>query len=46
MCGQGVSTVQFDGEVPSGQLTIIIANLEVRLIGSWQATWLPPEATP
>jgi hypothetical protein len=42
-CGQGIASVQFDGEVPSGMLTIVVANLNVQLTGSWQATWLPPE---
>jgi len=42
-CGQGITRVQFGGKIPSGVLTVVIANLEVHLTGSWQAIWRPPE---
>jgi hypothetical protein len=42
-CGQSATKVQFNGEVPSGVLTVGIANLDVHLTGTWQVDWLPPE---
>ncbi len=45
-CGPGVTTAEFDGGIPTGKLTVIIANLDITLDGAWQAIWLPPEAAP
>jgi hypothetical protein len=43
MCGQGITRIQFNGDVPDGKLNVSIANLEVHLNGSWQVSWTPPE---
>ncbi len=45
-CGTGLTKIQFDGEVPSGELNVIIANIDFTLSGTWQTDWLPPEAKP
>jgi hypothetical protein len=46
-CGQGVTTTEFDETVPTGSLTIVIADLEVHLNGPWKAGfWLPGARTP
>lgn len=45
-CGQDETRVHFDGDVPTGELTVVIATLDVTLSGSWQVTWQPPESAP
>jgi hypothetical protein len=40
-CGTGHTSLGYDGAIPGGSMTVEIANLEVLLKGSWQATWMP-----
>jgi hypothetical protein len=39
--GSAYTRLAYDGEIPSGDLLVTIANLYVRLTGRWQVTWTP-----
>jgi hypothetical protein len=40
-CGNGNTSLAFDGKVPTGLLAVQISNLEVILTGNWQVVWTP-----
>jgi hypothetical protein len=44
-CGSTHTKLAFDGEIPSGDLTVTISNLEIRLTGPWQVSWTPSAIT-
>ena len=40
-CGNALTSLSYDGDIPSGNVTVRIANLDVHLAGPWQVSWTP-----
>ncbi len=40
-CGSNYTRYEYAGDVPTGELTVKINNLDLHLDGTWEYTWMP-----